>query len=190
MRRFFLKIIIVLLAAAALLIWFRTDASVLAGASILGMDDSNGWTAMNSQNPEVMDTLEAAQVGMLQVELPWGAVELSPGAYAWSVNREGGYTDFNLLFDRLVKHGVKPVVVLSGGPIYLSHLYPQQPVFRDQLLSSWENYILSAVQQFGNNVDYWQIGSVINNPAQWGLVTFPGEESPALPLTQNYMERC
>ncbi len=181
MQKFILKTIAILLAAAALFAWFRTDASVLAGASALGMDDSSGWIAVNSQNPEVMDTLEAAQVSMLQVALPWGAVELSPGAYAWSVNQDDGYTDFNLLFNRLVKHGVKPVVVLSGGPVYLSHLYPQQPVYRDQLLANWENYVRAAVQQFGNNVDHWQVGGVINNPAQWGMVTFPSAESPSAP---------
>ena len=181
MRNFILKITVILLAAAALFVWFRTDANVLAGASALGMDDSSGWIAVNSQNPEVMDTLEAAQVSMLQVTLPWDSVELSPGTYAWAVERQDGYTDFNLLFNRLAKHGVKPVVVLSGGPVYLSHLYPQQPVYRDQLLESWENYVRAAVQQFGRNVDHWQIGGVINDPMEWGLVTFPGAESPSAP---------
>ena len=181
MRNFILKTTVVLLAAAALFVWFRSDSSVLAGASALGMDDSSGWIAANSQNPEVMDTLEAARVSMLQIALPWDAVELSPGTYAWAVDRQDGYTDFNLLFNRLTKHGVKPVVVLSGGPVYLSHLYPQQPVYRDQLLVSWENYVRAAVQQFGINVDHWQIGGVINDPAQWGMVTFPGAESPSAP---------
>jgi len=181
MRKFILKTTVILLAAAALFVWFRTDASALAGASALGMDDRSGWVAVNSQNPEVMDTLEAAQVGMLQVALPWNKVELSPGTYAWAFEQGDGYTDFNLLFNRLEKHGVKPVVVLSGGPVYLSHLYPQQPVYRDQLLASWENYVRAAVQQFGRYVDHWQIGGVINDPAQWGLVTFPGEESPSSP---------
>jgi hypothetical protein len=185
MRKFILKTTAILLAAAALFVWFRTDASVLADASALGMDDSSGWIAVNSQNPEVMDTLEAAQVSMLQIALPWDTVELSPGAYVWAVSQNDGYTDFNLLFNRLVKHGVKPVVVLSGGPVYLSHLYPQQPVYRDQLLANWENYVRAAVQQFGNNVDHWQIGGVINNPAQWGMVTFPGAESPSAPPDPN-----
>ena len=181
MRNFILKTTVILLAAAALFVWFRTDASVLAGASALGMDDSSGWIAANNQNPDVMDTLEAAQVSMLQVALPWDAVELSPGTYAWAVERQDGYSDFNLLFNRLVKHGVKPVVVLSGGPVYLSHLYPQQPVYRDQLLASWENYVRAAVQQFGRNVNHWQIGGVINDPMEWGMVIFPGAESPSAP---------
>jgi len=185
MRNFILKTTVILLAAAALFVWFRTDASVLAGASALGIDDSSGWIAVNSQNPEVMDTLEAAQVSMLQITLPWDSVELSPGTYAWAVERQDGYTDFNLFFNRLAKHGVKPVVVLSGGPVYLSHLYPQQPVYRDQLLESWENYVRAAVQQFGKNVDHWQIGGVINDPAVWGMVTFPGSESPSAPPDPN-----
>lgn len=179
MRKFLLKIVFILLAAGALFVWFRTDASVLAGANALGMDDSSGWIAVTSQNPEVMDTLEAAQVSMLQVALPWEEVELSPGAYAWAVDRDGGYTDFNALFSRLTKRGVKPVVVLSGGPTYLSNLYPQQPVYREQLLVNWENYVRAAVQQFGEEVDYWQVGGVINDPAQWGMVVFPGADAPS-----------
>ena len=117
---------------------------------------------------------------MLQVALPWNIVEISPGAFTWVIDRQEGYTDFSLLFKRLVKRGVKPVVVLSG-PQYLSHLYPQQPVHRDQLLANWENYIRAAVQQFGSNVNHWQIGGVINDPAQWGTVLFPGAESPSSP---------
>ncbi len=189
MRKFILKTSIVLLAAAALFVWFRSDASVLAGASALGMDDSSSWIAVNSHNPEVMDTLEAAQVSMLQIDLPWDTVELSPGTYVWAAKQDNEYTDFNLLFSRLEKHGVKPVVVLSGGPVYLNHLYPQQPVYRDQLLANWENYVRAAVQQFGSTVDHWQIGGVINDPAQWGLVTFPGAESPsAVPDPELYGE--
>ncbi|MDO9546964.1 MAG: hypothetical protein Q7J07_09500 [Pelolinea sp.] len=179
MRKFFIKILIILLTAGALFVWFCTDARVLAGANALGMDDSSDWIAVTSQNPDVMDTLEAAQVSMLQVTLPWGEIELSPGAYAWAIDRDGGYTDFNALFSRLTKRGVEPVVVLSGGPTYLSNLYPQQPVYRDQFLVNWENYVRAAVQQFGDEVDYWQIGGVINDPTQWGKVVFPGAVTPS-----------
>ena len=179
MRKLLLKIVVILLAAGGLFIWFRTDARVLAGAAALGMDDSSGWVAVNSQHPEVMDTMEAAQVHMLQVVLPWDEIELSPGAYAWAVDRDGGRTDFNVLFSRLEKHLVEPVVVLSGGPTYLSNLYPQQPVYPDQFLANWENYVLAVVQQFGDEVDFWQIGNVINDPEQWGSVVFPGVDAPS-----------
>jgi hypothetical protein len=179
MRKLLIKVVLILLAACGLFIWFRSDASVLAGATALGMDDNSNWTAVNSQHPEVMDTLEGAQVRMLQVGLPWDEVELSPGAYSWAIDREGGRTDFGALFSRLVKHGIEPVVVLSGGPTYLSNLYPQQPVYRDQFLANWESYLRAAVQQFGSEVDYWQIGSVINNPEEWGAVMFPGADAPS-----------
>jgi hypothetical protein len=179
MRKLLIRIVLILLAVGGLSFWFRNDASVLAGSTALGMDDSSHWIAVNSQNPEVMDTLEGAQVSMLQAVLPWDAVELSPGAYAWAIDREGGRTDFNVFFSRLNSRGIEPVVVLSGGPTYLSNLYPQQPVFRDQFLANWENYVRAAVQQFGSEVDYWQVGSVINDPEEWGAVIFPGAEAPS-----------
>ena len=93
-------------AIGGLFFWFRTDTAVLAGANALGLDDSSGWIAANSQMPEVMETLEAANVGMLRVELPWQAVELSPGAFSWTVEGEQGTTDFPALFNRLERHGV------------------------------------------------------------------------------------
>jgi len=181
MRKFGLKTIVILLAAAALFVWLCADANALADTSTLGMDDSSGWIAMNSHNPEVMDTLEAAQVSMLQVAMPWEEVELSPGAYSWIVDRDGGHTDFNKLFKRLVKRGIQPVVVLNSGPAYLNHLYPQQPVQRDQLLENWEKYVHAVVEQFGSSVSLWQIGGVINDPEQWGRLLFPGADAPSAP---------
>jgi hypothetical protein len=181
MRKFLIKTVLITLAIGALFVWFRTDASVLAGASALGMDDSSGWTAANSHIPEVMDTLEAARAGMMQIALPWDSVELSPGAFTWSVETEEGLKDYNMLFSRMNRHGIKPVVILGGSPIYLSHLYPQQPIFRDQLLENWENYVRAAVQEFGSDVDYWQVGNVINDPAAWGALLFPGAEGASAP---------
>ena len=49
MRKFMFKTLCLLLAAGALFFWFRSDASVLAASSALGMDDSSGWLASNSQ---------------------------------------------------------------------------------------------------------------------------------------------
>jgi hypothetical protein len=106
--------------------------------------------------------------------------EVSPAArtYAWAYQGKNGYVDYNQLFEKLDRRGIHPVVVLSGGPAFANHLYPQQPVFRDDLLDAWTNYLRAAVQQFGGRVDFWQVGDLINDPQLWGKVLFPGAESP------------
>jgi len=178
MRKLLIKIGLILAAAAGLFIWFRSDASVLAGAHPLGMDDSSGWLAANSHNPAVMNTLEAANTGMLRIEIPWDMVEKSPGAFTWQFESDNGTVNLMQLFSRLRRRGIEPVAVLSGGPIYLSHLYPQQPVYREQLLESLERFAGAAAQQFGSDVRYWQIGTNINDAEAWGMVQFPLADTP------------
>jgi hypothetical protein len=178
MKKFLIKTLILLLAAGALFFWLRADASVLAGASALGMDDSSGWLALNSQDPAPFNLLESARSGFVRVELPFSEVSPAPGAYVWAYQGGSGYKDYNQLFEKLDRRGIQPVVVLSGGPAFANHLYPQQPVHRDELLDAWANYLRAAVQQFGSQVDHWQVGSLINDPASWGKVVFPGADSP------------
>jgi len=173
MRKFMFKTLCLLLAAGGLFIWFRSDASVLAASSALGMDDSSGWLASNSQDSKAFDVLESNNTNMLRVDMPWNQIERSSGAFSWSYQTDTGYVDFDQLFARLEKRGIQPVVVLSGGPVYLSHLYPQQPVSSKNLLESWKNYVRAVVQQYGDQVDYWQIGSGLNDMESWGALLFP-----------------
>ncbi len=181
MHKFLIKTFATLLAAGGLFTWFRTDASVLSGAAVLGMDDSSSWLVSNSQDPKPFDLLETVNAGMLQVDLPWGEVGTAPGAFAWAYKGNEGYKDFSQLFARLEKRGIKPVLVLSGGPAFLNNLYPQQPINREDFLVGWDNYVRSAVQQFGDSVDFWQIGANINDPSGWGKVIFPSAEDPVAP---------
>ena len=173
MRKFMFKTLCLLLAAGGLFFWFRSDASVLAASSALGMDDTSGWLASNSQDSKAFDILESINTNMLRVDMPWNEIERSSGAFSWSYQTGAGYVDYDQLFARLEKRGIQPVVVLSGGPVYLSHLYPQQPVSSESLLENWKNYVRSVVQQYGDQVDYWQIGAGLNDPGSWGALLFP-----------------
>ena len=189
MRKFLFKTLLLLTAVSALFIWLRSDDTVLAGSTALGMDDSSGWLTANSQVSKAFDVLETIQVSMLRVELPWNEVELSPGVFVWSYQNDNGYMDYEQLFKRLERRNIRPVVVLSGGPVYLSHLYPQQQVSRESLLESWRSYVAAAVQQFGDQVDYWQIGAALNDPETWGQVLFPDASNPeAEPDAELYAE--
>ena len=182
MRKFLFKTLCLVLVIAALLIWFRSDATVLASNTALGIDDTGAWLASNSQNSKAFDVLESMNTSMLRVELPWNEVEMSPGAFIWSYQSDSGYMDYDQLFQRLERRNIRPVVVLSGGPSYMSHLYPQQSVSRESMLENWQNYVRAAVQQFGSQVDYWQIGSAINDAHSWGQVMFPGATDPEVEL--------
>ena len=178
MRKFMIKTLVLLMGAGALFFWLRSDASVLAGSAALGMDDSANWLASHSQDPSAFDLLESAHAGFVRVNLPFNEVSPAPGVFTWAYQNASGYVDYGQLFDKLERRGIQPVVVLTGGPRFANHLYPQHPVFRDELLDAWAVYVRAAVQQFGRRVDYWQIGSVINAPEAWGIVVFPGAEAP------------
>jgi len=177
MRKFLFKVLCLCVAVTAGFTWFQADSGVLTGSSVLGMDDSSGWLAGHSQDSKAFDLLETINTSMLRVDMPWNEVELSPGAFVWTYQNESGYMDYDQLFSRLEKRGIQPVVVLSGGPAYLSHLYPQQPVSKESLLENWQNYVKAAVQQFGDQVDYWQVGGAINDPAYWGSLLFPAADT-------------
>jgi len=181
MKKLLIKTLLLLLAAAALLTWLRADAVVLSGGGMLGLEDSSGWLAANSQNPRVMDILEALEAGMLRVHLDWSATEPAADAYAWSFQSPEGLKDYDQLLSALERRGVRPVLVLEGGPSYGNHLYPQQPVPRDQLLARWEAFVHAAVARFGKKVHYWQIGTRINDAEAWGRVLFPSAPSPSAP---------
>jgi hypothetical protein len=173
------KSLCLLVVIAAVFFWFQSDNGPLSTSSVLGMDDSNGWLTAHSQDSRSFDVLETVNAHMLRVEIPWNEVEPSAGAYIWAYQSKSGYMDYDQLFARLEKRGIQPVVVLTGGPAYLNNLYPQQPVSSDKLLERWQNFVSAAVQQFGSQVNYWQIGGVINDPSYWGSLFFPSDESEA-----------
>ena len=176
MRKFLFKILCLAAAITAALFWFESDGGILADTSPLGMDDSSGWLTGHSQDSKSFDVLETIHSGMLRVEMPWNKVEPSAGAFVWSFQSDTGYVDYKAIFSRLEKRGIQPVVILDGGPVYLSTLYPQQPASTESLLENWQNYVSAAVQQFGSQVDYWQIGGVINDPSYWGSLLYPLDE--------------
>jgi len=181
MKKLLIKTLLLLLAAAALLTWLRADATALGGGGVLGMEDRSGWLSANSQNPRAFDILEALEAGMLRVSLDWTAAEPAADAYAWAFQSSDGFLDYDQLLRALEKRGVRPVLVLEGGPVYSNHLYPQQPVPRDQLLARWEAFVRAAVTRFGKQVHYWQVGAAINDADAWGRVLYPGAPSPSAP---------
>jgi len=114
-------------------------------------------------------------------EIPWGEVETSPGVFRWSYSYSPTITrDFDLLLDELEKRNIEMLALLDYGPSYIvGNSVPQ-----DQLLFAWERYVKAVVAQFGDRVDYWEIGNEMNSREFWGkVVNEPdsiAEPNPAL----------
>ena len=192
MRKLLIKVMCILLVAGGLVVWSRTGPAVLAVSTAVGLDDSAGYLASRMGDPRALDVVEASSAGMLRVPIPWDKVERSPGAFSWSYQDGQGNVEYPQFFSRLERRGIEPVAVLAGGPAYLSHLYPQQPVYQDQLLEAWESYLRAVVGRLGDQVDIWQIGERINDPQSWGGMVFPGQadaESPPDPVLYSEMLR-
>ena len=41
------------------------------------------------------------------------------------------------------------------------------------MISYWEGFVQAVVDRYGDQIDYWEIGSEPNNPVEWGKVMFP-----------------
>ncbi|MBM3138292.1 MAG: hypothetical protein FJZ98_08915, partial [Chloroflexi bacterium] len=122
MRKFLIKTLALLLAAGGSFFWLGSDASVLAGAAAMGMDDVNDFLAVNFQDPAVFNLLESAQTGYIRVDLPFQEVSPAAGTFVWAYHGKKGYVDHDQLFEKLDRRGIHPVVVLSGGPAFANHL--------------------------------------------------------------------
>jgi len=110
-------------------------------------------------------TLEPA-VQWARHELLWGRLEPQAGRFDWNA------ADPQRL-QQLEQAGVRVVAVLSGGPVYLPH-QAGRPVEPQALLERWGAYVQALVDQYGDQIDYWQIGGLMNDRLGWGAVVYPG----------------
>jgi hypothetical protein len=117
--------------------------------------------------------LEELHIRWIREEIPWAEVELNPGEFRWVYGFGNTYRDFNRMLAEAKTHDLNVLAVLSTGPVYLPHQYPEQSVDVDEFMKRWQVYVQSAVDRFGDRIDYWEIGNEMNNPSQWSKVVFP-----------------
>jgi len=117
--------------------------------------------------------MEEMNIHWIREEFPWSEIEQNPGEYVFSYDREQTYRDFDSMLALAKRHGLEVVAVLSSGPAFLYHNYPDQPVDADELISYWGGFVQAVVDRYGDQIDYWEIGSEPNNPVEWGKVMFP-----------------
>lgn len=149
-----------LLAAGAMLVVF--------GGGVSGKDAFIGLSS-----PDALSQPPSA--APVRVVLDWSSIEVSPGIYNWSRRQDG--VSLEKIINELTRSDSAPVLVLSGGPVYLPHLAGQQAVDSNALLERWQAFVSAAVEKFGSQTEFWQIGSGINNPVNWAKVVYPGANS-------------
>lgn len=89
--------------------------------------------------------------------IDWSRVEPSEGIYDWN-----SWRPLDAIFTDEKAAGFKIVVVLEGGPVYLASS-SDQAINSTELLVRWANFVQAAVNQFGDRVDVWEIGSRVNS---------------------------
>ncbi|NTV37151.1 MAG: hypothetical protein HGA53_09370, partial [Anaerolineaceae bacterium] len=144
-----------------------------ASATSAGRIDGIGLGVPSNSKPEALDQVMEMGINQVRVEIPWQQVEPEEGDFRWSYGSEEKPTDLDALIKDLDKSGAQVVAVLSGGPAYLEHSWPDQPVDAAELIGRWKVFVQEVVKRYGNRVDVWQIGLEPNRPSKWGKVLFP-----------------
>ncbi len=119
------------------------------------------------------EQVDAMNIHWVREEIPWSEVQQIPGEFSWRYGYGATYRDFSNMLLLAEKNNINVVAVLSTGPVFLPHQYPDQPVNGDELVKYWQAYVQAVVDRYGNQIDYWEIGNEMNNPVEWGKVMFP-----------------
>lgn len=123
--------------------------------------------------PGAYQQLEEMNIHWVREEIPWQEVEQIPGQFQWNYANGDTIRDYHFMLDEAEKHGLEVLAVLSGGPVYLPHVYPEKSVDIDLFLEHWKNYVQAVVDRFGDQIDYWEISPQANRPDVWGAAMFP-----------------
>lgn len=131
---------------------------------------SGPGSAYSSNFDALLAGEQVAGQAYVRETIDWSEIETSQGTYDWSAVRP-----LQAIFSSEKSAGMKIVAVLTGGPVYLSNS-PDQPVNTTEFLVRWANFVQAAVNQFGDQIDIWEIGSHVNSLT--GLSSFFIPSSP------------
>lgn len=139
----------------------------------IGMGTSTHLRVGTEGLPGAYQQLEEMNIHWIREEIPWREIEQIPGQYQWYYS--DGFTDrnFQTMLEEARNHDLEVVAVLTTGPAYLPHLYPDQSIDVDLLVENWGHYVQAVVDRFGEQIDYWEIIPKANNSAVWGDLMFP-----------------
>jgi len=117
------------------------------------------------------DSLLSAQkkagIGQVREVLDWSQIETTEGTYNWSTP-----IPYAAVFASEKAQDLKVIAVLTGGPTYMSDTFNST-----QFLLRWADFVQAAVDQFGSNVNVWEIGSQINTSTGMSAFLVPAQAS-------------
>ncbi|MFQ5615180.1 MAG: phosphodiester glycosidase family protein [Anaerolineales bacterium] len=102
-------------------------------------------------------------------DIPWELVEPDLGNWQW----RGASPSFN--FDQLLtqyrRRDIQMLAILDYGPRFLKGDPANNDLVDSQkLLEYWRGYVRQVVQEFGDRIDYWEVGNEMNSRKFWGKV--------------------
>ncbi len=135
--------------------------SASAPASVVRI---NGFGVEMSALPELTAENTGALIALvkesgaiyIRQEVNWSGIETSADVYNWSAA-----VPLDLLFAAAAANEISVVATLTGGPVYLET--DGQRLDQDLFIERWEYFVQAAVTHFGEQVDYWEIGSEVNS---------------------------
>lgn len=179
--RFNFRVITILLKISTLLIIiglissFITPTKSISSSPLdsIGMGTSLHLSEGIDNLAASYDSLSNMNIHWVREEFPWSEIEQSPGEYNWSYTKGDKFVDFDSMLALASRSKIKVLAVLDGGPLYLTQVFPDQPVDADLLIQHWTMYVQAVVDRYGSQIDYWEIGNEMNSPVEWGKVMFP-----------------
>ncbi len=105
---------------------------------------------------EELDAIQQAGSDYVRIEVSWTLIEATADEYNWS-----NVLPLDLFFGAAQARGIKSVAVITGLPLYLAST--DGGLDQKTVGLRWEKFIQAAVDHFGSQVDYWQIGDQINS---------------------------
>ncbi len=102
-----------------------------------------------------LNAIQQAGAEYVLVKVDWTLIEITQDTYNWS-----NTVPLDVIFSAAQSRGLKSVAVVTGFPIYLS---ASTSLDQKTVGERWEKFIQAAVDHFGEQVNYWQIGDQINS---------------------------
>jgi len=129
----------------------------------------------------------SAGVNYVHETINWSEIETTQGVYNWTAGKP-----LDAITTSENSAEVKIIAVLTGGPVYLTNA-PGQPVNTTDFLVRWANFVQAAVNQFGDSVDIWEIGTQVNSLTGMSPFLIPSYPNSALipdPVTYAQMVKA
>jgi hypothetical protein len=161
-----------------LLILFSSSSPI----GVVGVIGSTWGVRGGDINLEIIDSLAQTEIGWIRIWFNWYQIEHDSGTYDWSTT--------DSIVNAYATRGFNIFVTLQGGNLfydtlssYPDSLYPHPeygtpPIYREEALDAWLNFVSNAVNRYRSIVKYWSIWNEPNLRDYW----------PPQPDTLGYLE--